>query len=187
MTEPIRRQFALTLARAGADRRTVGGCCVPYNKPSVVSDNGVHVYREMFAPGAFGRQLSAAHRITLKYAHGQGLLDTVGRATQFDERDDGLFGEFRVFDGLVGDQALTLVDEGVLVGLSVAGVPTRSTRNADGVVVREKMRLTEISLCESPAYADALVGTRRTRLEVRRRSDDALLDRLEAVHIRVSR
>jgi len=190
MTDIIRRQFTATLDRAGADQRTLGGCCVPYNRPATVSDDGVEIYREMFAPGAFARQMNAANRIALKYAHGAGVMDTVGRATQLDEHDDGLFGMFRVFDGIVGDQALTLVDEGLLGGLSVSGVPLKSTRNADGVVVRQRVHLTEISLCEEPAYADALVSVRRSRsrqeLELPSKPADEQLARLAAIGIRVT-
>ena len=189
MTETIRRTFAVTLDRAGADQRTLGGCCVPYNRPSTVTDDGITSYREMFAPGAFGRSIPAAGagRIALKYRHGEGVLDTVGRATQLDEHDDGLFGMFRVFGGVVGDQALTLVDEGLLTGLSVQGVPLKSRRNAEGVVVRERMHLTEISLCEEPAYADALVSVRRSRVDLQlpERPTDEQLARLAAVGIRI--
>jgi HK97 family phage prohead protease len=179
MAETIRREFAVTLSRAGADQRTLGGCCVPYNRATTVSDDRVSMYREMFAPGCFGRQLAGTtvSRIALKYRHGEGLLDTVGRATQLDERDDGLWGMFRVFEGVVGDQALVLVDEGLLTGLSVSGVPMRTTKTADGTVVRERLHLTEISLCEQPAYSDALVSVRRSRVELdlpERPSDDQL-------------
>ncbi len=186
---PIRRSFPAVLNRAGADQRTLGGCCVPYNRASLVSDDGVTSYHEMFSPGAFGKQLAAANRIALKYRHGEGVLDTVGRATQLDEQDDGLFGMFRVFDGVVGDQALTLVDEGLLTGLSVSGIPLKTVRNADGVVVRQRVHLTEISLCEEPAYADAMVSVRRSRsaLELPDRPNEAQLARLEAIGIRINR
>jgi HK97 family phage prohead protease len=191
MADTIRREFAVALTRSGGDQRTLGGCCVPYNKASTVSDDGLTVYREMFAPGAFGKQLTgnATARIALKYRHGEGLLDTVGRATQLEERDDGMWGMFRVFEGVVGDQALTLVDEGLLAGLSVSGVPMRTTRTADGTVVRERIHLTEVSLCEEPAYAEALVSVRRSRVELdlpERPSDDQLA-RLAKVGIVIGR
>ncbi len=117
MTETIRRTFPTALERSGGDQRTLGGCCVPYSAPSTVSDDGRTSYREMFAPGCFGRQLNAARRIALTYRHGDGIIDTIGRATQLDEEDGGLFGMFRIFDGMIGDHALTLVDEGMLPGL----------------------------------------------------------------------
>lgn len=185
--ELIRRTFAVTLDRAGPDQRTLGGCCVPYNQVCTVSDDGLTSYREMFAPGAFGRSIgaAAAGRIPLKYRHGEGVLDTVGRATQLDEQDHMLHGMFRVFGGVVGDQALTLVDEGLLTGLSVSGVPLKSRRNADGVLVRERVHLTEISLCEEPAYADALVSVRRSRVEIAERPPEEQLARLAAVGIRL--
>lgn len=190
MSEPIVRTFAAQLTRGGVDERTLGGLCVPYNSPATVSDDGGKTtYREMFAPGAFGRQLGAARRVSLKYRHGGGVLDTVGAATQLEERDDGLFGIFRVFDGIVGDQALTLVDEGVLGGLSIGGIPVRSTRTADGTVVRQRVHLNEISLCEEPAYAGAVLSVRRSRVELDlpARPSSEQLDRLAALGIRVDR
>lgn len=187
--EPIARSFTVRLARAGADQRTLGGCCVPYGRTSTVSDDGVTSYREMFAPGCFGKQLagSAISRIPLKYRHGAGILDTIGRATQLEEHDDGLWGMFRVLDGLVGDQALALVDEELVTGLSVSGVPMRTTRSAQGVVVRERVHLTEVSLCEEPAYEDALVSVRRSRVDLERPAQptDEQLARLAAIGIRV--
>jgi phage head maturation protease len=100
-----------------------------------------------------------------------------------------MWGMFRVFEGVVGDQALTLVDEGLLAGLSVSGVPMRTTRTADGTVVRERIHLTEVSLCEEPAYAEALVSVRRSRVELdlpERPSDDQLA-RLAKVGIVIGR
>lgn len=190
MTETtIRRSFAVTLNRAGADQRTLGGCCVPYNRVATVSDDGVNGYREMFAPGAFAPQIGAANRVELKYRHGGGLLDRVGKCTQLEERDDGLWGMFYVRDGVLGDQALSLVDDGFLTGLSVSGRPGRTTRNADGVVVRHRVHLEEVSLCEEPAYADALVSVRRSRvdLDLPERPTDEQLARLAAIGIRVDR
>jgi HK97 family phage prohead protease len=185
----IRRSFPATLTRSGADQRTLGGRCVPYNIPATVSDNGGPAYREMFVRGAFRQHLSAPNRVELTYRHGDGLLDRIGHATQLEERDDGLWGMFRVRDGVVGDQALSLVDDGFLPGLSVAGTPRRQTRSADGVVVRQQVFLTAVGLCEEPAYAGAVVSVRRTRSELQlpERPSDEQLARLAAVGIRVGR
>jgi HK97 family phage prohead protease len=190
MSETICRDFPVTLTRSGPDERTLGGCCVPYGRPSNVSDDGLTTYREMFVKGSIDpKQIAEAHRIELKYRHGGGLLDRIGRATQLEDRDDGLWGMFYVRDGLLGDQALSLVDDGFLTGLSVSGVVKRTTRNAAGVVVRERVHLDEVSLCEQPAYADALVSVRRSRveLELPERPSDEQLRRLAAVGIRVGR
>jgi HK97 family phage prohead protease len=191
MTETIRREFAAVLTRSASDERILGGCCVPYNRPSTVSDDGgATMYREMFVAGVIDpKQLAEAHRVELCYRHGHGLLDRIGRATQLEERDDGLWGMFRVRDGVVGDQALSLVDDGFLTGLSISGVPRRTSRDADGVVVRQRIHLEEISLCEEPAYVGAVVSVRRSRvdLELPERPGDEQLARLTAVGIRIDR
>lgn len=187
MTEhTIQRDFRVTLQRTGGDERTLGGRCVPYNVAANVSDDGQTTYREMFAAGAFGRQVNAPHRVELRYRHGAGLLERVGKATQLEEREDGLWGMFHVRDGVLGDQALALVDDGFLTGLSVSGRAIRST-NRDGVVVRERVHLDEVSLCETPAYAGAKVSVRRSRLElhVPEPPSNEQLERLRAVGIRV--
>lgn len=185
--ELIRRTFAVTLDRAGPDQRTLGGCCVPYNVVSTVSDDGVTTYREMFAPGCFRHVTRAARRVPLKYRHGTSILDDVGYATQLDDQDDGLWGMFLARNNLVGDQALALVDEGTLTGLSVSGVPRRTMRSAEGVVVRQKVDLTEISLCEEPAYVDAMLTVRRTRVATAERPPDEQLARLAKIGIRLDR
>lgn len=188
MSETIRRTFDIALARAGADQRIVGGCVVPYNTPTLVSDDGgATSYREMFVPGAFARSVGATGRLPLNYRHMEGLLDRVGVATSLEERPEMLWGLFRVFGGVVGDHALTLVDEGVLTGLSVEGVARRTTRRADGVVVREAVQLAAVALCEEPAYAEAGVSVRRTRadLDLPPAPDPAQVARLAAVGIRV--
>lgn len=190
MTDQIRRDFPVRLVRGGSDERTLGGCCVPYNRPATVSDDGgLSTYREMFVPGAFNRQLAASERVELRYRHGAGLLERVGRATQLEERSDGLYGMFRVFGGSVGDQALTLVDEGLLTGLSVSGVVLKSARNGDGVTVRQRMHLEEVSLCETPAYAEAGVSTRRSRdsWQLPARPSDDQLERLARIGVRLAR
>ena len=186
MTDTITRTYPLELQRSGGDGRTIGGRCVPYGVAADVSDDGVTVYREMFAPGAFGRQVSAPARIELRYLHGAGILDRIGRGTQLEDREDGLWGMFHVHDGVVGDQALALVDDGFLTGLSVSGRAVRST-NRDGVVVRERVHLSEMSLCEVPAYKGARVSVRRSRLEleVPEPPDDEQLERLRRIGIRV--
>lgn len=182
---PIRRDFPVTLTRSGTDERTLGGCCVPYNTPATVSDDGITSYREMFVPGAFSRQLNAANRVKLTYSHRDDHLSIVGRGVSLEERADGLWGMFRMLEGMPGDHALTLVDEGMLTGLSIEGVSQRHTRNHEGVVVRSRVDLKAVSLCEQPAYADALVSMRRSWVDVERppRPNDDQMRRLAAVGV----
>ena len=75
--------------------------------------------------------------------------------------------------------------EGMLPGLSVNAVPIKSSRRPDGVVVRERVHLDAVGLCEEPAYAGALVTMRRSRVELQlpERPPDAQVARLLAIGI----
>lgn len=189
----LRRTFPLKLERSG-DGRTLEGCCVPYGEAAEVSDDGVTTYWEVFEPGAFTRNLRAASRIELRYEHRDGLADIVGRALQLSEESSGLYGAFRVFDGAVGDQALRLVEEGILPGLSVGFLPKRRgalRKTAEGTVIRDLCHLEEVSLCRAPAFDKAVVTAVRSRDAIRRELEipappvDEQIERLRAVGIDV--
>lgn len=190
--EILHRTFPLKLERTGADRRTLEGCCVPYGEAALVTDDdGKTTYYEAFEPGAFTRNLRAAARIELRYEHRDGLADIIGRAVELSEEGSGLYGSFRVFDGAFGDQALTLVDEGVLPGLSVGFVSKRRggvRQTAEGTVIRDLCHLEEVSLCRTPAYDRAVITARRSASMLRAELElpavaDEQLERLRAVGI----
>jgi HK97 family phage prohead protease len=187
----LTRTFPLLLERSG-DGRLLEGCCVPYGEASKVSDDGVTSYYEVFEPGAFTRNLKAPGRIELRYEHGDNMLDIVGRAQELSEESSGLYGSFRVFDGMVGDHALRLVEEGILPGLSVGFVPMRrgERRTAEGTVVRDICHLHEISLCRKPAFDRAVVTSIRSAAVLRGDFmlppvEDEQIERLRAIGIEV--
>lgn len=193
MTEEVfRRTFPLRLERSG-DGRTLEGCCVPYGEAAKVTDDGVTTYYEVFEPGAFTRNLKAADRVELRYEHGSGMLDIVGRAMELSEEASGLYGSFRVFDGYVGDHALQLVEEGVLPGLSVGFItkrrgPTKVT--SEGTVIRDHCHLAEVSLTRKPAYDRAVVTAVRSATVMRQAFElppveDEQLERLRAVGVEI--
>ena len=72
----------------------------------------------------------------------------IGDSVQYEERSDGLWGEFRVLSGSDGDKALELFHVGVLTGLSAEFTPRKST-NVDGVVVRLDARIGNVALCRA--------------------------------------
>jgi len=186
------RTFPLRLERSG-DGRTLEGCCVPYGEAAKVTDDGVTTYYEVFEPGAFSRNVKAASRVELRYEHGNGMLDIVGRANSLSEEASGLYGSFRVFDGMVGDHALRLVEEGVLPGLSVGFLNKRrggEKRTAEGTVVRDLCHLSEVSLTRTPAYDRAVVTAVRSALAMRTELalppvEDEQIERLRAIGIEI--
>lgn len=157
MNETLVRTFDVELAEG--DGRTLEGRIVPYNTVATVADSSRDTpYREMFLPGAFNPQLSAANRVDvlLNFEHRQSIGDVIGHGTSLEDRSDGLYGSFRVLDQPDGDKALELIREGVLHGLSVEFQAKRS-RTVDGVTQRVDARVRNVALTRSPAYSEAQV------------------------------
>jgi len=71
-----------------------------------------------------------------------------------EERDGGLYGEFRISKTEAGDEALELIRDGVLTNLSVGFQPLKDEKRG-GVTNRIKAHLAEVSLVTFGAYGDA--------------------------------
>lgn len=168
--EMIRREFPVELTPTG-DGRTLELRIVPYNTVARVSDGG-EPYEEMWMPGAFDKQLSAANRVLVNFEHEQGFSNVIGRGTELRDTGEALDGTFRVLQGADGDKALELVNEGVLTGVSLEAVPTKSVRDENGVVQRLKARLVNIALCRFPAFEGAGVLAVREQPEPEPEPDD---------------
>lgn len=148
------------------DGRTIEARIVPYNVTTIVADPpDFRPYPEMFMPGAFERQLRAPDRVRvwLNFEHEQGLRGIVGHGAQLEDRDDALYGHFRVHPNADGDKALQLVEEKLLTGLSIEFDALRSQR-IDGVMRRLRARIDKVSLCRFPAYESAQVLAVREQL-----------------------
>lgn len=189
----LRRTFPALVTTAAAERDDAPGRIldlqvVPYDVSALVSD-GAEPYLEQFARGAFARAIRAPDRVGLRYAHRDGLADQIGRGVAFADGDDGLTGSVRVLSGVFGDQALLLVEEGLLSGVSVGfqDMARRNRRAPDGAIIRERCHLVEVSLTTEPAYSSAVVVGRReapTLATVRAELEDAALDPAVAARLR---
>lgn len=147
---------ATTLA-ADTTGRTLYGVAMPYGQVAEVRDGFGPSYREMFAPGAFARSIrERGHKVRLFVQHETRKLP-IGRATELDEHPDGLHASFAVARTRDGDEALELVQSGVVDGFSVGFAPIRDQKR-DGVVTRLEAALREVSLVHSPAYEGAGVA-----------------------------
>lgn len=155
----IVRSFTAQLTES--DGRTIAGRCVPYGEVATV-DDGDGAYQEMFARGAFRRAVKAPHKVILDFEHREGILDVVGHGVELVERDDGLHGVFRPA-GAPGEQALELIQAGVLTGMSVRALVLGPGRRQDGVLVRTACHLDRVALCRQPAYAGAVIEALRAK------------------------
>jgi HK97 family phage prohead protease len=160
--EVLVREVPVGISTDG-DGRTIEARIVPYNTPTRVVDlpenGGTGIpYYATFLPGAFAKQTSAVSRIKvwLNFEHEKGLRGIVGHGAKLEDREDALYGTFRVHENSDGDKALQMVRDGLTTGISLEATPLRSRRVGD-VVERVRVHLEKVSLCRMGAYEDALV------------------------------
>lgn len=153
------------------DGRTVFGLLVPFAREATVND-GFGPYIESFKRGAFAKSLrERGEKVKLLVNHQRMQRLPIGKATLLREDTAGLYGEFRVSHTADGDEALTLVQDGVVDAFSIGFDPVADRDVRPGHVERTEVRLNETSLVAFPAYEDALIaGVRsldddRVRLE----------------------
>jgi len=146
------------------DGRTVVGLCVPFDRVATVADgDGGLPYQEVIRRGAFRKAMKAPNRVSLNREHRETLVDEFGYGVEFDESGDGLVGTFRVYDGNIGDHALSILRSGAITGLSIsAALHPQGTRIVDGVVERRILILRHVALTSSPAYDGAEIMALRS-------------------------
>jgi HK97 family phage prohead protease len=160
MSHVLSRAFAGDLA-IRSDGRTVLGIAVPWHTPTRVSDDGRRSYMEAFAPGSFARTIAErGDRVKFLALHATGTMP-LGRATLLREDAAGLYAELRVSKTAAGDEALELIRDGALDGLSIGFTPVRHRRDGD-VTVRTEVGLREISAVTFPAYDGARIAAVRS-------------------------
>ena len=155
--ERIIRTFPASLVEH-ADGRTIEALVVPYNAPTVLSDNGGPQYEETWRYGAFEEQIRAADgaKVFVNVEHEQGIGGVVGHGIQLREEQNRLHGVFELHESEDGRKALHLVRAGLLTGLSLEALALRSIRRGEAVE-RVKARLDAVALTRRPAYKEARV------------------------------
>lgn len=146
-----------------ADGRTVSGIAVPFDEPARVRDGNGTPYTEVMRRGAFAKTIrERASSIKLLVNHDAMLRLPIGAATLLREDAAGLYAEFRVSATRDGDEALTLIQDGVLDGLSVGFSPVKGgDRRSRDMLERLEVKLREVSAVAFPAYAGArVIGVR---------------------------
>lgn len=164
MTDQLIRTFTPELeirsASKGGDGRTIEGIAVPYGQRQRIDQH----LTEVFARGAFNHQLKAYHRVFFTRDHVALGGTIIGKAVELRDDAAGLWGAWRVSKTPVGEETLTLVQDGVLDELSI-GFRERHGGNRvldDGTVERTKADLVEVSVVAQGAYGrGALIASVR--------------------------
>ncbi len=168
MSDILRHDFRGDL-EIRSDGRTVYGLAVPFDTPQRVSDlmdGGVVTYDEVFRNGAFTDTIrERGSRVKFLLNHDKRSLP-LGPALSLREDAAGLVGEFRVSNTRAGDEALELIRDGALDGLSVGFKPLtqRGDERAGKLVERLSVKLIEVSAVAFPAYDGALIAGVRSEI-----------------------
>lgn len=172
--------------------RVIEGRAVPYGTAERVSDDGVTAYLEEWQRGVFSSACSpaqlgrmqrymsdaefVAYRDTverraarvskLNWTHDQNdPLNWIGKPVRLEERDDGLYGVWKVDETERGDFVLYKVGDGQVTGLSI-GARVLETTTRGAVKVRTLAVLDHVAVVEEPAFDEARILASRARLEV---------------------
>lgn len=159
----VQRAFATNL-ELRSDGRTIVGVAVPFASPTEIHD-AYGAYMEVMVRGAFTRTIAERGPERVKFlANHDARSFPIGKTISLKETAAGLIAEFRVAQTPRGDEALQLVREGALDGLSIGFRPIRDKWSDDGTTRHIlEAALHEISLVNAPAYRDAVVTAVRAQ------------------------
>ena len=141
MTELETRSFEVRLE---ADTREVVGIAVPYGQ---VADIGS--YQEKFAPGA----IRSVEDVKLFWQHSE----PIGKILEGRDTEAGFEIRAMISDTPRGQEAYTLLKDGVINKFSVGFMPLEQTREGS-LVTRTLVDLKEVSLVSFPAFQGANVA-----------------------------
>ena len=147
--------------RGGPEGRTVVGIAVPFDSPTEIREPG-RSYTEVFRRGAFARTIAerGPGRIKFLALHDRRKLP-LGRAEMLREDSSGLYGEFRVSQTRDGDEALELIRDGALDGLSIGFEPVADGdrwHRQENLLERVEVKLREVSAVWAAAYQGAVIA-----------------------------
>lgn len=137
--------------KVNRETRTIAGLAIPWD---VITSNGWAKWT--FEPGSL--HWSQDSRVKLDMDHDP--TQTIGRASTIKASAAGLETSFKVARGAEGDRALSLAEDGVYDGLSVAvhfEDGDKWTEDSDGVRHVSSATLRRVALTPTPAYDDARV------------------------------
>jgi uncharacterized protein len=150
--------------------RTVTGLAAPFGVTTEIFDKtGRHLEQMSF--GAFSRSIAARPKIPLRGQH-DGQRFPIGLVSGMSETPRGLEIKATIAETQRGDEALALLQQGIVSGLSIGGYIIRTSRRR-GIVIVEEFDVYEVSLVDVPAYPTAKVEALR--------SLDAMAARLESL------
>jgi len=141
MTEMETRSFEV---RLDAETREVSGIAVPYGQTADIG-----TYQEQFVPGA----IRSVEDVKLFWQHSE----PIGKIIEGRDTEAGFEIRASISSTPRGDEAYTLLKDGVINKFSVGFMPLEQTRDGS-LVTRTLVDLREVSLVNFPAFSGASVS-----------------------------
>lgn len=139
--------FSSSVESADTERRVIAGKIVPYEVVGNTSAGPVVFAKDSIDIGDPGKIKMLMQHKTDK---------PIGRMQKFQKAEDGIYASFKISASMQGSDALTLAAEDLISGMSVGVEVTGSKQTKDYLYVT-KATLKEVSLVETPAFAEANV------------------------------
>ena len=149
----------LVSIRAVPDSREIAGTVVRYGDTANLPWG-----QERFVRG--GITWTDDTMLTLQHDRTKALA-RVGAGLTLEDGENALTMTATMPRTSLGDDTLELVRAGVLRGLSLEFIPSR-TRQENRVAVVEEAKMTGLSIVDVPAYSESVVATERAKQERRR-------------------
>lgn len=135
-------------ATADKDAGTIDVLAIPFGVP--ISHQGIMI---QFDPGSVAIPDSV---VPITVEHSGGVVDRIGKLTDWRETDDGLYAEAQISETALGGDVLTLLRDGVITDVS-AGVeidPGAESEDKAGVLHRAGV-MDHIAIVGAGAFGDA--------------------------------
>lgn len=160
----ITRAWRAELNVADSEGRLISGIAVPYDAPSTIFEGG-RIFDETWHHGSTTETIAKrGDRMRVLGFHDARSFP-LGKPVQLEDRAPGMWFEARISDTRDGNDALTLVRDGVLDGVSVGfsvpeGGDTWTNENGLKRAIH-RANVHEFSLVNFPAFDDARVASIR--------------------------
>jgi hypothetical protein len=143
------------------------GRFLPFAEQALVADPGVVPYHEVFMPGCMTRMCQVARQrgnagfIGLDLDHSEQFDHRIGYAREIEQRDDGGYGVFRLYEGAQLEKVRSMLAESH-TGLSVNFHDVAKPRLIEGVTQRTQIHVVSVAATPMPSYAGAKVLSLRS-------------------------
>lgn len=189
----FKRHFGPDVMHMRDDGRTIEGRIVPYGEVAEVVDihpvaNRLMRYREQFLERSFTRTIQYAQRrgnagfIALNFDHDEAnFYARIGYATELDEKDDGVYATFRLYEGKDLEKVQSMLRESHS-GLSVKFADIKEPKLIDDVVSHVQVALEHVAATPLPTYEGASILAMRSedQLAVQLTTDTPNLNEVKA-------